>query len=116
MPQYDQRTAIDELFAEFPAVRSDMTSSMIGLFSIEMGCFARYIQKYIESGNREEVGRCYAWLEKLMLYGDDKVKSAVGVSVLEHLVTRDGKVERQWALEAMPPLLRECYEKSTRGT
>lgn len=115
MPQYDRRAAIDELFAEFPAVRSDLSSSMAGLFSIEMGCFARYIQKQIDSGNREEVGRCYEWLLKLMLNGDDKVKNAVSVSVLDHLVTRDGKVERQWALEVMPPLLRESYEKSARG-
>src|SRR5262245_9613936 len=111
MPQYDQRAAIDELFIEFPAVRSDLSSSMVGLFSLEMGSFGRYIQKQIDSGNREEVGRCYEWLVKLLSYGDDKVKNAVDTSVLQHLVTRDGRVERQWALEAMPPLLRQSYEK-----
>ena len=114
MPQYNPLTVIDDLFATFPAVRSDLSSSMAGLFSIEMRCFAQYIQKQIDAGNRQEVGRCYEWLGKLMLDGDEKVKKAVSASVLAHLVTRDGKVERQWALEAMPPLLRQSYEDLTR--
>jgi len=63
MPQYDQRAAIDALFTEFPQVREDVDSSMAGLFYPEMGCFARYVQRQIDAGNRAELGRCYEWLD-----------------------------------------------------
>ena len=106
---------MDSLFTEFPEVKGDIESSMAGLIYLEMGCFARYLQRQIDTGNRTELARCYEWLKKLMLYGDDEVKNAVGVSVLEHLVTRDGKLDRRWALEAMPPPLRQAYEELTRG-
>ena len=115
MPQFDQRSAIDALFREFPEVVLDVQSSMRGLFYMEMGCFARYVQRQIDTENRAEVARCYEWLRKLMLYGDGEVQNAVGVSVLEHLNTRDGKVNRRWALESMPPILRQAYAELTRG-
>src|SRR5215467_9142157 len=111
MPQFDQRSALDALFREFPEVVEDVENSMSGLFYVEMGCFARYVQRQIDTGNRAEVGRCYEWLRRLMLYGDNEVQNAVGVSVLEHLNTRDGKVARLWALESMPSVLRTEYEK-----
>jgi hypothetical protein len=115
MPQFDQRAAIDAVLQEFPAVRQEIDSSMAGLFYVEMGCFARYVQRQIDAGNRAELARCYELLRKLMLYGNADVQNAVGVSVLEHLSTRDGKVPRQWALDAMPPVLRQCYEALARG-
>ncbi len=115
MPQFDQRSAIDALFREFPEVVQDVQSSMSGLFYMEMGCFARYVQRQIDTENRAEVARCYECLRKLMLYGDSEVQNAVGVSVLEHLNTRDGKVSRMWALESMPSILRTQYEKLARG-
>jgi hypothetical protein len=115
MPQYDQRAAIDAVFKEFPAVRDYVDSSMAGLFYLEMGCFGDYIQRQIDTGNRAELVRCYELLRKLMLYGDTEVQNAVGVSVLEHLSVRDGKVARQWALDAMPPVLRQCYKELTCG-
>ena len=96
-------------------MRGYIDSSMAGLFYPQMGCFAEYVQVQIDSGNRAELVRCYELLRKLMLYGDTEVQNAVGVSVLEHLSTRDGKVPRQWALEVMPPVLRQSYEELTRG-
>ena len=114
MSQYDQRSAIDSLFKEFPEVREEVESSMRGLFYLEMGCFARYVQRQIDTANLVELGRCYEWLRKLMLYGDEEVTNAVGVSILEHLVTRDGKTNRRWALEAMPTPLRQAYERLRR--
>jgi len=115
MPQFDQRSAIDALFREFPEVVQDVQNSMSGLFYMEMVCFARYVQRQIDAENRAELARCYEWLRKLMLYGDGEVQNAVGVSVLEHLNTRDGKVNRLWALESMPQVLRSEYEKLARG-
>ena len=115
MPQFDQRSAIDALFREFPEVVRDVQSSMSGLFYMEMGCFANYVQRQIDAENRAEVARCYEWLRKFILYGDSEVQNAVGVSVLEHLNTRDGKVNRRWALDSMPPILRSEYEKLAGG-
>jgi len=115
MPQFDQQSAIAAVFREFPEVARDVESSMAGLFYMEMSCFARYIQRQIDSGNRTELQRCFESLRQLMLYGDSEVQNAVGVSVLEHLNTKDGKVNRLWALEVMPPALRQAYEEVSGG-
>src|SRR5207247_11245689 len=99
MPQFDQRSAIDALFREFPEVVQDVQNSMSGLFYMEMACFARYVQRQIDAENRAELARCYEWLRKLMLYGDGEVQNAVGVSALDTLNTRYGKVKRPCASE-----------------
>ena len=116
MPQFDQRGTIATLAREFPEIARELQEqSLAGLFYLEMGCFQRYIQHQIDAENRAEVARCYEWLRKFMLYGDSEVQNAVGVSVLEHLNTSDGKVNRRWALESMPPILRQAYAELTRG-
>ena len=116
MPQFDERGTIASLAREFPEIVQELQEqSLAGLFYLEMGCFQRYLQRQIDAENRAEVARCYEWLRKLMLYGDSEVQNAVGVSVLEHLNTSDGKANRRWALESMPPILRQAYSELTRG-
>src|SRR4051812_1140651 len=115
MPQFSARGAIDAVFEEFPAVRDDVDSSMVGLFYLEMGCFGRYVQRQIDTGNRAELVRSYELLRKLMLDGDEDVQNAVGVAILEHLLLQDGKVARRWALDAMPAVLRQCFGALGRG-
>lgn len=109
MTQFDRQSAIATVFREFPDAAREADSSMAGLLHMEMSCFARYIQRQIDAGNRVELSRCFEWLRQLMLYGDNEVQNAVGVSILEHLNTKDGKTARQWAIEAMPPVVRQAY-------
>jgi hypothetical protein len=116
MSQFDRHSAIATLAREFPEVAEELQDqSVADLFHMQMHCFGHYVQRQIDAGNRTELARCYEWLQRFVLYGNGDVQNAVGVSVLEHLVVRDGKVSRQWALASMPSLLKQEYEKLTHS-
>ena len=115
MPSFDPKSVAEALRRDFPDAAKNIDSSMVGLLHTEMHCFAAHVQHQIDSGNRVELQRCYEWLRQLMLYGDPEVQNAVGVSVLEHLNTADGKAKRKWALDAMPSVLKKAYDGLTRG-
>lgn len=112
MSQFDRHSAIETLAREFADIAGELQDeSVAGLFYMQMASFGNYIQHHIDAGNRAEVARCYERLRMFMLYGDGDVQNAVGVSVLEHLLIRDGKKRRMWVLELMPAVLKREYEK-----
>ena len=76
-----------------------------GLLHLETACFARLCQRAIDTGDRVLVRRCFRLARVAAMEGDAGVQNAIGVSFIEHLNFRDGKVQRRWAYDLLPPRL-----------
>lgn len=74
-----------------------------GLFSLQIGSFARHVQSLIDHGQDEELRVCLALVERALGEGEATVVNALGVALLEHLNFSDGKCKRSWAWRSLPP-------------
>ena len=98
---------LDQLRQAFPDVADELDEeSSQGLPYVQLGTFARYVQRAIDAGTRAEVERCFAVIDRGNREGDDDVQNAIGVAFLEHLNFQDGKVRREWAFDLLPASLR----------
>jgi hypothetical protein len=106
----DRHQLVETVVQHFPAIEADIRDeTWAGLLHLEVSSFARYTQQQIDSGNREELKRCFELARRFLLEGDDDVKNAMGVSYLEHLNLRDQRKPRSWALDEMPEIVRQWY-------
>lgn len=102
----DREQMVRILIEEFPSLEEEIRDDVwAGLVHLEIGCFARYTQRQIDGGNREEVQRCFAVADRILKNADEQVDNAVYVSYLEHLDLHDGKRQRSWAKGMMSPLV-----------
>jgi hypothetical protein len=98
---------VEQLLAEFPELHGEVTDEdWAGLLHLEMACFARRTQSAIDGKDRQGVSRCFEFARRVFQQADSEVKNAVYVSYLENLDFHDGKRERSWAIELMPPSLK----------
>ena len=103
----DRRQMVEALIEAFPSLEEDIKDEVwTGLVYLEVGCFTKYTQERINSGDREELKRCFELARRFMLDGDPEVKNAMNVSYLEHLNLRNQKKMRSWAFEEMPEILK----------
>lgn len=100
---------LKELKETFTAIREDI-NQQYGLLQLEMHSFCYFTRAAIDKGEKNDVIRAFQIAEKYMRYGNSEMQNAVGVSYLEHLNFRDGKVGRSWAKCLLPPTVREAYD------
>ena len=63
----------------------------------------------IDGGNAKELERCFALATQVFMNAEPDVKNAIYVSYLENLNFYDGRKQRAWAIEIMPPALRKGW-------
>jgi hypothetical protein len=98
-----------ELRVEFPGLVDELDDDVWrGLLHLETACFARFVQRVIDDGDRAEVARCFEFARRWWLTNDDDVQNALAVSCIEHLNFNDGKVQRAWAFDLLPPALQDA--------
>ena len=98
---------VDLIETQFPDVEHLRDEDDAGLVHLEMACFSRYAQDRIDAGDRETVKTIFELARRLLLDGDPAVQNAVTVSFVEHLNFKNGKRQRSWAFELLPPALAE---------
>jgi hypothetical protein len=97
------------LRVEFPELADELNDPVWrGLLHLETACFARLIQKLIDGQQQPQVVRCFEFARRWWATGDDAVQNTLGVSCIEHLDFKDGKVQRAWAFSLLPTVLQEC--------
>ena len=103
----DRQTFLAMLAAELPELASQLDNSdWQGLLHPQVAEFADFAQKAIDAGDRATVDRCFHLADLAASHGDDAVQNAIGVSFVEHLNLRDGKVRRAWAVPLLSDRLR----------
>lgn len=98
-----------ETINKFPHLIDELREDE-GLPYLQLGTFARYTQSQIDSSDTIELSRCLNHINQFNENGDEGLRNAIGVSYLEHLNFRDGKVKRKWALKYLPPQLKKEYK------
>jgi hypothetical protein len=98
------RDAVVALLIEsFPSIEDELKDeTWAGLLHLEMACFARLTQGWIDNGEKAKLDKSFALARGFFINGDEDVKNAVYVSFLENLNFRDGKKARAWARERLP--------------
>jgi len=108
----DRQQLVETVVQQFPSLEEDIREeTWVGLVHLEVSSFARYTQQQIDSGNRQELKRCFELARRFILEGTEDVKNAMGVSYVEHLNLRDQRRQRSWALEEMPEAVRRVYNE-----
>jgi hypothetical protein len=107
VPRYlgsvDGEQFLERLRQEFPVLVEELDEeSSRELLYVQLGAFARYVQRGIDAGAKAEVERCFAVADRANREGDVEVQNAIGVAFLEHLNFQDGKVRRAWAFALLP--------------
>jgi hypothetical protein len=107
----EQAQFLEQLRQTLPdrAEELDEESSQ-GLLYVQLGSFARYVQRAVDTGAMAEVERCFDVIERANREGDDDVQNAIGVAFLEHLNFQNGKVRREWAFALLPASLRTAAD------
>ena len=101
----DRSEALRILKDAFPSLRGEIGTSY-GQLHVEFGCFERHAQRCIDENDRAELARCFAIAAQLATEGSLAIRNAVAVSFLEGLNFADGRSQRSWALDLLPPTLR----------
>ena len=109
MSRIAHRELVAILLRDVPQIADGLRAES-GLLHMQVACLTRYIQAQIDDGNRAELARCFEIVRRFIAEGNTEVQNAVGVSLLEHLNVKDGKVARGWAVGAMPPLVKQWYQ------
>lgn len=98
---------MSELRQRFPELAPTLDQEeWRGLLHVETGLFAAFCREAIDTGNRDLLEKCYLFARQSAVDGTDEVQNAIGVSFVEHLNFRDGKVPRRWAYDLLPPRLK----------
>ena len=109
---YTHQGAIQLIEQMFPSLTDELHDEIIeGLLHPQMGEFSRLAQAVIDDGDKEGWSQVTATFMELWRNCDDAVKNALNVSFLEHLNFKDGKAQRQWAFNAMHPVMRRAWEE-----
>jgi hypothetical protein len=84
------------ILLEFPGFRqsweeyvADWHGDNRGLICNDMSAFSHYAIDLIEAGDTKELPRIFAYVERLMIEGDDNVQTAAATCFLENIVNRD---------------------------
>jgi hypothetical protein len=94
---------IRALESDFPDVAADIDPDVEGgLLHLEMAALARSAQAAIDSGNKADVRRHFAFADDLFRRAGPELKNALYVSYLEHLNFRG---HRAYAEALLPPAL-----------
>jgi len=86
-----------------------------GLFSLQVGTFARHAQSLIDNGDKAQLQACFSLVEQALRAGDSTVVNALGVAFLEHLNFNDGKCHRSWAVRYLQPQSMATLKALGRG-
>jgi len=100
--------AIKYLTNNIPALKDELRS-YVGLFTVQMGVFAKYTQLYIDTSDKVNAEFCFKVASVILRDGNAEVKNAVAVSYCEGLNFNDGKKMRTWAKKLMPENLLQTY-------
>lgn len=109
MKNLDRSVFLKELKKTFPELRCDLNQEY-GILTLEMSVFREFVQKQIDSENKENLIKCYQIIEKYLNKGNGNILNSIGVSLLEHLNFNDGKSSREWAESLMPKSTRLTYD------
>lgn len=101
-PLVNKHEFIAAVRAAAPALTEQLEEDH-GLFSLQVGTFARHAQSLIDTGERTALQVCFSLIEQALRAGDSTVVNALGVAFLEHLNFTDGKCHRSWAVRYLQP-------------
>lgn len=109
MATYHRSEFLKEMKDTWPQLTQDINAEH-GLLHLEMDVVRRFAQHLIDSGNREELVRCLAIIQKYWLYGNSKLQNAIDISFIEDLDFNDTKrCRRRWAWDLFPAPLKQLY-------
>ena len=100
----ERSQALRILKAAFPTLRDEINGCH-GLLHLEFACLERHAQSCIDQNDRAELARCFEVAAQFAAEGTLAIQNAVAVSFLEGLNFADGRSQRSWALELLPPSL-----------
>ncbi len=107
---YDHDKLIQLLKSQFPALTAELDDEITdGLLHPQMGAFARFTQAAIDRRDEALTKKCFDVASNVFSNCTPDVENALNVSYLEHIYLTDGRRQRSWALEAMPPTLRQGW-------
>lgn len=101
----------DALLREFPELEEDVRDNE-GLLHLQMGDFARLMQRAIREADWPRLKRCTHLAQRVWQAGEPRLRNALSVSCLEHL-TFKGTAGRE-AFAMLTRELREEWEKLDR--
>lgn len=90
---------------KFPAISIEVETES-GRPHMQMARIASYIQCQIDGRSTGEFKRCTDLIESGLRDGDSDLQNVIGVACLEHLIFKDGKQQRSWAIALVGPLMR----------
>ncbi len=107
----DHERFIALLAERFPDVAASIDDCSHGLLHLEMATLARATQAAIDEGDRDAVGRYFAFVDEVFCDAAPDVKNAVKVSYLENLRFEGRKAGPTRARELLTPRLRQALSE-----
>ena len=101
---------LKEVKDAFPDLRAEI-NEQYGLLHLEMGVFADFVQRAIARENAKDVALCFKLAEKYYGDGNDRMKNAIAVSLIEHLHLQNA----EWAWKLLGPMLQRVYLQLVDG-
>jgi hypothetical protein len=109
---YDAISVIQYLETQFPLLSIDLHDDVVdGLLHLQIGVFSRHAQTVIDEARRDEWNDITAAFVKIYTDCSPNIANAMNVSFLEHLNFADGRTCRAWAYDAMPPGMKDAWDK-----
>ena len=102
--------AIDQIEKAFPEISEEIREDE-GLLHLQIGEFSHLAQAFIDNENTISFSKMCELFESLFNSASPELENALNVSFLEHLNFKDGKKNRKWAYNAMPPKMKKAWEK-----
>ena len=87
MATLDRSEFIRDIKALWPHLSLEINAKQ-GLLHLEMAALRRFAQTLIDSGDREQLNRCFALAQKYAVNGNAKMRNAIDVSFVEDLEFR----------------------------
>ena len=82
----NEKAFIKKLIVAFPILKDDvLDEDYLGLFSLQMGCFTRFTQQAINSGDWALVKKCFFFIDEIFDEANEYILNSIHVTYLGKL-------------------------------
>ena len=107
---YDSIRTIEYLESIFPHLAEEMHDED-GLLHLQVAAFSHWAQHIIDSRDNKSWSQVTKAFLEIWRDCHPDVTNALNVSFLEHLDFSDGKKQRSWAYDSMPPQMQKAWDE-----